>query len=189
MKRQNSPTTDSCIQVPKELRNLFAEKLKKKIFKKNEEIKAPHSVERNLYIIIKGSAGIFLWNKENPICIDLCFENDFFGDYMSFLTQKPTPLYTVCFEETEMYYISYRDLMNLYNNSGEGAKIARIAAENLFIHKQTQQIEILTKTAEERYKQLLDKQPHIVRRVPLKHIASYLGINPVSLSRIRKKIF
>ncbi len=49
-----------------------------------------------------------------------------------------------------------------------------------------QQIEILTKTAKQRYSEMLEKQPHILQRTPNKHIASYLGITPESLSRIRK---
>ena len=179
---------DPYYSAPLETWETFAKRLRITTFKKNAEIKFPNTTEKKLYIINKGSAGIFLWNKNHPICIDLCFENDFFGDYMSLLTQKTTPLYTVCFEETEMYYITYIDLMDLYENSEFGSKIGRVAAESLFIHKQAQQIELLTKTAEQRYRQLLDKQLYIVQRVPLKHIASYLGINAESLSRIRKKI-
>ncbi|MGL5888238.1 MAG: Crp/Fnr family transcriptional regulator, partial [Bacteroidia bacterium] len=76
----------------------------------------------------------------------------------------------------------------LYATSVIGVQIGRIAAESLYIHKQNQQIELLTLTAEERYKQLLQKQPEIIKRTPSKHIASYLGVTPESLSRIRKTI-
>lgn len=179
---------DPYYSAPIEVWETFSKRLKTVTFKKNEEIKFPNTTERKLYIINKGSAGIFLWNENHPICVDLCFENDFFGDYMSLLTQISSPLYTVSFEETEMFYITYSDLMDLYENSKFGAKIGRIAAESLFIHKQAQQIELLTKTAEQRYRELLIKQPYIIQRVPLKHIASYLGINAESLSRIRKKL-
>ena len=184
-----TPDTDSCCHASVSILNDLDIDFKRKTFKKNEEIKLPHTIEKHLYIILRGAAGIFLWNKKNPICIDLCFEGDFFGDYMSFLTQQPSPLYTMCFETTEMLYIHHADFVNLINGSEQGEKLARAAAENLFIHKQQQQLDILTQTAEERYKLLLKKQPRIIQRVPLKHIASYLGINPVSLSRIRKKIF
>ncbi len=179
---------DPYYSAPIEVWETFSKRLKTVTFKKNKEIKSPNTTERKLYIINKGSAGIFLWNENHPICVDLCFENDFFGDYMSLLTQISSPLYTVSFEETEMFYITYSDLMDLYENSKFGAKIGRIAAESLFIHKQAQQIELLTKTAEQRYRELLIKQPYIIQRVPLKHIASYLGINAESLSRIRKKL-
>ena len=184
----NMPDHEACCHVSGQLLNSLDIDFQKKTFSKNEEIKLPHTTERHLYIITSGAAGIFLWNKKNPICIDLCFEGDFFGDYMSFLTQQPSPLYTMCFETTEMLYLRHADFVRLINASEHGEKLARIAAEQLFIHKQKQQIDILTQTAEERYQSLLQKQPHIIQRVPLKYIASYLGINPVSLSRIRKKI-
>lgn len=174
--------------APLEVWEVFAKKLKTATFEKNEKVKFPNTIEKKLYIINKGSAGVFLWGEVHPICVDLCFENDFFGDYMSLLTQKPTPLYTICFEKTEMFYITFSDLADLYENSEFGSRIGRIAAESLFIHKQAQQIELLNKTAEQRYRQLLEKEPHVVRRVPLKYIASYLGINAESLSRIRKKV-
>lgn len=73
-------------------------------------------------------------------------------------------------------------------SSDIGLNIGRVASESLFIHKQTQQIDLLMLTAEERYVKLLERQPEIVQRTPQKHIASYLGITPESFSRIRKKI-
>ena len=59
------------------------------------------------------------------------------------------------------------------------------SAESSFVEKQQQQIELLTKTAEERYRILQTKFPNIHQRIAQKHIASYLGITPQSLSRIR----
>ena len=60
-----------------------------------------------------------------------------------------------------------------------------LAAEGLFVHKQNQQIKMLTQTAKKRYLELQVTQPNILQRVPQKYIASYLGITPQSLSRIR----
>ncbi|MCD8540629.1 MAG: hypothetical protein LRY55_13345 [Leadbetterella sp.] len=111
----------------------------------------------------------------------------FFGDYMSFLTQQPTALEVVTFEPTELFRISKANFDRLSYNTDWGDKICRFAAEALFIHKQQQQTDILTKTAEERYSELQAKQPRVIQRTPQKHIASYLGITPQSLSRIRNK--
>ena len=107
---------------------------------------------------------------------------------MSFLTQEPTDLFTQAIENTELLSISHKNLYELYKNSNIGLSIGRIESESLFIHKQSQQIDLLNLTAEERYVKLLEKQPEIVLRTPQKHIASYLGITPESFSRIRKKI-
>jgi len=179
---------DPYFEAPLEIWESFAKFLKHKSYKKNEIIKNANKTERYLNIITKGSSGIFLWKKNSTICLDLCYENEFFGDYMSFLTQKPTELFTQAIEETELLSISYSDLNKLYKGSDIGLNIGRIASESLFMHKQMQQIDLLMLTAEERYLKLLKSQPESILRTPQKHIASYLGITPESFSRIRGKI-
>lgn len=155
--------------------------------KKNEVIKPTNTTENYLSFILKGSGGILLWNKNQFVCIDLCYEGDFFGDYMSFLTQVSTPLEVITFESSTLFQISRSNFEKLSNNTEFGDKICRFAAEGLFIHKQTQQIHLLTLSVMERYAELVSKQPKIIQRTPQKHIASYLGISPQSLSRIRKE--
>jgi len=179
---------DPYFEAPIEIWESFASFLKLNKYKKNEIIKEENKIEKSLNIIVEGSAGIFLWKENARVCTDLCYENEFFGDYMSFLMQKPTALFTQAIEPISMLSISHRDLNNLYRKSEIGAQIGRIASESLFVHKQEQQIDLLTLTAEERYLKLLKKQPKIVQRTPQKHIASYLGITPESFSRVRKKI-
>ena len=64
-------------------------------FKKEEIIKQSNTREKYFYFILEGSAGIFLWKNTNFICVDFVFENNFFGDYMSLLTEEPSPLQTM----------------------------------------------------------------------------------------------
>jgi CRP-like cAMP-binding protein len=155
---------------------------------KDQIIKYTDATEKYLNFILKGSGGILLWNNNNFVCIDLCYEGDFFCDYMSFLNQQPTPLEVVTFEPSELFRISKPNFDKLSNNTAFGDKICRFASEALFVEKQKQQIDILTKTATERYIELQTRQPQIIQRTPQKHIASYLGITPQSLSRIRKDL-
>lgn len=152
---------------------------------KDQILKNTGTTEKYLSFILKGSGGILLWNNNNFVCIDLCYEGDFFGDYMSFLNQLPTQLEVITFEPSEIFRISRSNFEKLSFNTDFGDKICRFAAEGLFIHKQEQQINLLTKTSSERYSDLVSKQPNIIRRTPQKYIASYLGITPQSLSRIR----
>lgn len=86
-----------------------------------------------------------------------------------------------------MVYLS-KERFDLLAQTPMGMIMMRISAETSFIEKQQQQIELLTKSAEERYRILSTKFPEIHQRVAQKHIASYLGITPQSLSRIRKNI-
>ncbi len=153
-------------------------------FNKDEIIKPQNTTEKYFYFIIKGSAGIFLWKGNNFVCLDFAFDNNFCGDYMSLLTQKPTALEVVALEKSEMVRVSRDDFYKLSQKS-VGQVIMQKSAESSFVEKQQQQIELLTKTAEERYRILQTKFPNIHQRIAQKHIASYLGITPQSLSRIR----
>lgn len=178
---------DPYINVPIEAWKSFTDSGEIVTTTKDQTIKNAATTEKYLSFILKGSGGILLWNNNNFVCIDLCYEGEFFGDYMSFLNQQPTPLEVLTFEPSELFRISKSNFDKLSNNTEFGDKICRFASEALFVHKQKQQIDILTKTATERYIELQTKQPKIIQRTPQKHIASYLGVTPQSLSRIRKE--
>ena len=154
---------------------------------KEQTIKKPNTTEKYLNFILEGSGGILLWNENNYVCIDLCYEGEFFGDYMSLLSQQPTPLEVVTFEPSELFRISKSNFDKMSSNVEFGEKICRFAAEALFIDKQRAQIDILTRSATERYLELLSRHPDVILRTPQKYIASFLGITPQSLSRIRKE--
>lgn len=156
-------------------------------FKKNEIIKPANQTERYGYFILQGSAGVFVWKENNYVCLDLMYEEEFFNDNMSLITGEASPIETRALENSEMLKISKQNIEALKQTS-MGVHIFLITAEWDFVNKQKQQIDLLLKTAEERYLDLLRKQPEIIQRTPQKHIASYLGITTQSLSRIRKKI-
>jgi CRP-like cAMP-binding protein len=177
---------DPYFEADKTMWAAFADAFTERKFKRNQFIKQTGRKEEYLNIIVNGSAGIFVQHNQQTACLDLCYEHDVCCDYMSFLTQTPAQLYTQTFEPLLLLSISYQSLQQIYNHTEIGNKIGRLAAEALYIHKQNQQIDLLTRTAEERYHLLLQKQPQIILRTPSKHIASYLGITPESISRIRK---
>lgn len=155
--------------------------------KKNEIIKSFDQIEKHMHFILKGSGGIFLYKENNSVCTDLCFEGDFFGDYLSFLKQQVTGMEVICFEDSTLFKIDRTNFRKLASTEF-GKVISQMAADNLFIQKQTQQLDLLSKTAEERYREILKKYPDVVLRTPSKYLASYLGITPESLSRIRGKL-
>ncbi len=154
---------------------------------KEQTIKEPNTTEKYLNFILEGSGGILLWNKNNYVCIDLCYEREFFGDYMSLLNQQQTPLEVITLEPSKLFRISKSNFDKMRSNVEFGERICRFAAEALFIDKQSKQIDFLTKSATERYLDLQRRQPEIILRTPQKYIASFLGITPQSLSRIRKE--
>lgn len=178
---------DPYFVAPLKLWEDFASHMYRQEFKKNEILKAEDTVEKYMHVILEGSVGVFMWSDNNQRCLDLFFDHDFCTDYMSFLNQERTPLFTQTLEATQVITIKRKDVIDLYYDSILGLQIVRSAAESLFLHKQKQQINMLTMTAEERYKRMMQETPEIIHRTPAKHLASYLGIAPESMSRIRKK--
>ena len=179
---------DNFYQADIKLWEEFSKKLIIRIFDKNEIIKDYNATERYMNILVKGSVASFVWNGENNICINLYYENNFFSDYLSFLRQTPTQIKQQALEHCLVWSISYKDLQELYSRSTTGIYIGKMIAEELFIKKQTEQINLLTLTPSERYQKLLEERPEIIKRTSLKIIASYLGLTAEGLSRIRKRI-
>jgi hypothetical protein len=103
---------------------------------------------------------------------------------MSLITQVPSPLETIALEKTTALKISAKNISKL-KESPFGNFLFLLGAENSFVEKQQQQIDLLTKTAEQRYLELIQRSPETIQRIAQKHIASYLGITTQSLSRIR----
>lgn len=155
---------------------------------KEEIIKQSGTTEKYLYFIVKGSGGILLWHKNNFVCIDMLFEGEFFCDYLSFILQLQTPYEVLTFEKSELFRISYRSFKKFSSKNEFGDKLWRYANQALYTDKSIQQLDLLTKTAAERYADMVRLQPFIIQKVPQKYIASYLGITPQSLSRIRSEV-
>ncbi len=178
---------DTFFKAPVEVWESFAANCDVVSFKKDEIIKYQNSKERYFYYIIKGSAGIFLWKENNFVCLDFAFDGHFCSDYMSLLTKQASPLQVVALENSQMLRMTTQNY-DLLTQQPIGKILRLVAAEMSYIGKQQQQIDLLTKSAKERYQLLLKQFPNIQNRIAQNHIASYLGITPQSLSRIRRQL-
>lgn len=116
------------------------------------------------------------------------FENEFVVEYQSCLLQRPSKYYIQALEDCEVITFTIDALHAAYNATPNWERFGRIIAEKLFIDATERGEEFLFLTGEQRYKNLLKKRPKVFERVPLYHIASYLGIERESLSRLRRKI-
>jgi CRP-like cAMP-binding protein len=166
----------------------FSKCMVSKTYKKNEVIKRANETEQYLNFVLNGSIGTFINNKGDETCISLAVNDSFSADYFSFLKQKPSLIYTVALENTEVLSISYRELASLYAKAPSSVWLGKTIAEQLFIQRQQIQIDFLTLSAKERYLKLIAEKPAIIQKVSLKYIASYIGVTPESLSRLRKEI-
>lgn len=121
------------------------------------------------------------------ICTGFGRENEYLAQYDSFLTRTPSTGNVDALEDCELINLSYDDIQDLYQSYPVYERFGRKIAEMLFIMISSQTNRLLTLTPEERYQQLQEQQSYILQRVPQYMIASYIGITPEHLSRIRKK--
>jgi CRP/FNR family transcriptional regulator, anaerobic regulatory protein len=178
---------DKYYAAPIEVWQVFASYCSEVEFKKNEVIKPAYKHEEFGYFILNGSAGVFLWKENQDVCLELVLAPNFLGDEISLYTNQVTPIETRAIEPVLALKISKANLITL-KETPAGKNIFLIAAENSIVIKQKQQIDLLIKTAQERYIEMMENTPELIRRIPQKYIASYLGITTQSLSRIRKQL-
>jgi CRP-like cAMP-binding protein len=119
-----------------------------------------------------------------------CFgrENEYLAQYDSFLTRTPSAGNIDALEDCELINLSYDDIQKLYESFPVFERFGRKVAEMLFIMISSQTNRLLTLSPEERYQQLQEEQSYILQRVPQYMIASYIGITPEHLSRLRKRL-
>ena len=115
-------------------------------------------------------------------------ENQFITDYESFINQKPSTLWIQSIEKGEAIYLDQEGLYSLYDTSFYWNKFGRIISEQIFINSKRRTEQLLFMTPKERYLLLMKTQPDYFQKYSLKHISSYLGITPQSLSRIRNQV-
>ena len=169
----------------------FSSKLQKKSYPKKTIIAEIGEVENHISFIEKGIVRLLIpkeEEEEEEITYGFSFENEFISAYDSFLTQTPSQYQLETLVETSLLSIAYSDLQKVYEHTKIGNLIGRLVAERLFIIKSNRALSLLNDSAEKRYFNLFTERPNLIKEIPLKYIASYIGVTPQSLSRIRKKI-
>ena len=167
---------------------LFMQRLKPVSLKKYAFYLKEGQVCKSMVIVYKGGLRYFSRGEKGDHTIGFAFEGEWIGDYESFLLQAPSTDFIEALEDCELFTLGYADMQALYQHSQRFEKFGRIIAEKLFIGAAKQNRNLMIQSAEDRYQELLSTQPHIFERLPQHLIASYLGIQPQSLSRIRARL-
>ena len=161
-----------------------------KTYGKNDFYNEHRSVCKYLGFIIDGSFRSYVvdpkTNEEKNVF--LFSSNGFISAYKSFITQMPCDYHTQAITDAKVLCIGIGDLMDLYRQSHKWESFGRLVAQEAFSETLSRVEGFIFKSPEERYVELIKKQPDIHNTVPLYHISSYLGIQGPSLSRIRKRI-
>ncbi|KEO72661.1 Crp/Fnr family transcriptional regulator [Anditalea andensis] len=167
---------------------IFSSKLKKKEFAKKHVLLKAGQIENHLSFIEAGIIRFYISKEENDLTFAFTFDNCFISGYDSFLTQTPSIYHIETLTDTTLWQLTYNDLQIIYKETEIGNSIGRHASEDLFLKKSKRELSLLNETAQQRYLNLLTEQPHLISHIPLKYIASYIGITPQALSRIRRRI-
>jgi CRP-like cAMP-binding protein len=117
------------------------------------------------------------------------FENHLVSSYFSAITGKPSELTIEALTDSRLLTFPYAHLKSLYDQSPKWERFGRLLAEYVAMGLEERMAGLLMMSPEERYLQLLQgNKQKIIERIPQHYIANYLGITPVSLSRIRKRL-
>ena len=164
----------------------FAQKLQLKTFKKGEYLIREGQIENAIYFINKGSTRNYFLKDGKEFTVDFQFKGDFVTAYYSFITREPSSIFIEWLEEAEVVVVTHQSLIQFYKEYHNGEKIGRLMAEFQYVKRLRKEMDFLSYTTEERYVQLMEKNPQLIQQISVKHLSSYLGIQPESLSRIRK---
>lgn len=158
------------------------------IFDKNKIMTKQGVIENYLSFIESGVVRLYIPDDENELTFNFSFNKEFTCAYDSFLTQTPSEYELQALTKTIVWQISYSDLQKVYAQTKVGNYLGRFASEKLFLAKSKRELSLLKYNAKERYLRLFNEQPDILKFIPMKYIASYIGITPQGLSRIRRQI-
>ena len=144
-------------------------------------------IAEKLYLIRKGCLRLFFYNDGKDITFQFFFEGDFVASFDSLYKRTPSLFYLESIEPAEVAAIKRNDFYAIikddprWRQAYEEKLIDRCHSyQQLFLSR-------IKNTPQQRYEELLKEYPNIIQRVPQHYIASYLGITPVSLSRIRNR--
>ncbi|MCF0059353.1 Crp/Fnr family transcriptional regulator [Dyadobacter sp. CY356] len=115
-------------------------------------------------------------------------ENDWIMEIDSFYNEKPSRVFIEAIEPSVILQITKPDLLDLFVNNQKFNRNFRVIIENRFVELENRVLQAISSTAEERYLTFLNQYPKLSQRLPNTQIASYLGITPEFLSKIRKEI-
>lgn len=168
-----------------DLQAQLAQRIRRVQYAKQEVLLPQGETCRYLYQIERGIARGFYYKDDKDITSWLAFENDIVTSMYSFIRQKPGFEGIELLEDTVLYAISYADLQGLYARFPALNTLGRLLTEQYYVELEERLASLQFQTAKERYEHLLRSQPQALQRVALGHLASYLGISPETLSRIR----
>lgn len=157
--------------------------------KKNDYILREGEICKNVYFLTKGSLRMFFVDDTgSEVNYRFTFDKNFFVDFQSFLTQKPSHFFWQALQDCGFLVLPKNEIQRLYAASPAWNNFGRLIAEKVYLQMNERVEMLLFMSPEERYNHLLATQPQLFAMVSQFHLSSYLGVKPESLSRLRKRL-
>lgn len=161
---------------------------KKLTLKKGETLVAPGQLVKHFYYVARGCVYYYKMEDGEQKVLEFYTDDVFFTDLPAYVNGKPSNYYLKASEATIVYAIKKSDAEDSFSKSHQLERFGRLSMQEAFMKIFTRVERLSSRSNEERYLRLLEKRPDLFQRVPQYLIASYLGLTPVGLSKIRKRL-
>lgn len=176
------------IPLNSEEKQLVIELFKPRLYRKKQYVLQEGDVCNQFNFIVRGCLRMYkVDEKGNTYILQFAAENWWLSNIGSFHERKPSELNIDALEDTMVLQISHENLLSLYTNAPKFDRIFRVLIENSFVSLQKRLLQNISSTAEQRYLSFLESYSQLSNRLPQTQIASFLGITPEFLSRLRNK--
>lgn len=180
---------DRCIVITPEERALFHDVLEQRTVQRKQYLLRAGEICRYEYYVISGCLrSYYLDEKGNEVNIMFPVEDWWLGDMISFTNNTPSSLYIEALEDCTLWMINQENKELLFEKAPAFERMFRLMIQRSLAALQNRLYATIAKTAEQRYQEFMEKYPDIPQRIPQHYIASYLGITPEFLSKIRRKM-
>lgn len=173
--------------VSAEVQNELKTKIQRISKKKGSYVIKEGQIVPSFFVIEQGLIRSFFKREGHEITVWFGYEDQQFAAITSYFDNKPSHETIECLEDCEFQYITGKDMNDLYRKYNDLNTIGRKIVEDYCKVLDQRIFAMQTMSAEQRYKDLIQNHPEVIKRVPLGYIASFLGISQETLSRVRRK--
>ena len=157
--------------------------------KRNEVLLSEGETSRRMFFVVKGCLRVYFIKEDgSEVTRRIVFENAFSTTLVGFITCQPSMEFTQAIETTSLLYIERENFYSLLETIPVWEKFYRQYLEYAYVNNTNRLMSFITLDATEKYRQLLEENPEIVKRLPNRIVASYLNISPETLSRLKSKL-
>jgi len=180
---------EKMISLNKEEKELVTQYFHPRLYRKRQYVLQEGNICNQMYFVVRGCLRMYKIDDEgNTHLLQFAAENYWINDLGSFYSEKSSELNIDALEDTMVLQISHDDLISLYTKAPKFHRIFRVLIENSYVSLQKRLLQTISSTAEDRYQYFLETYPHLANRLSQTQIASFLGITPEFLSRLRNKL-